>query len=209
MDLEELAREQEVQSHLVRRFNDPPINSSIVTGVDVSYSENQAVGCAVVSDIATHETLDIRILETEIDSEYISGFFQLREGPIILELLRSLETTGTVLVDGNGILHPRRFGLASYVGLKLNIQAVGVAKSLLLGEIRSRIHDIADIIDGNEIIGRALWLGEKRPIYVSIGHRISLDTAVRVVRDSCVDDYPGVLLQAHIKSKNELKKLQS
>jgi deoxyribonuclease V len=204
--LEELAREQEEKSKLVKKYDEPSHNSSIIIGVDVSYHENQAVGCAVVADLSTNKIVDTAIIETDIDSEYISGFFQLREGSIILKLLGQLSEIGTVLIDGNGILHPRRFGLASYVGLKMDIQTIGVAKSLMLGELGPRVNDTSDIIDKDEIIGRALWLGKRKPIFVSIGHRISLETAVNIVRQSCVEDYPEVLRQAHIKSNEELRK---
>ncbi|MFW9843343.1 MAG: endonuclease V [Candidatus Thorarchaeota archaeon] len=208
MSLEELAREQEEKSKFVRKYDDPQYDNSIVIGVDVSYFGNKAVGCAVVADLTTQKIVDISLIETEIDSEYISGFFQLREGPIILELLGNFKNIGTVLIDGNGILHPRRFGLASFVGLELDIQTVGVAKSLMLGNLGPRSDDNADVIHNGEIVGRALWLGRRKPIYISIGHRISLETAFRVVRDSCIDDYPNVLHQAHVQSKEALEKMR-
>lgn len=207
MSLEKLVREQEKKSKLVRRYDDISHDKSVITGVDVSYSGKKAVGCAVVADVTTLKVIDTSILSKEIEADYIPGFFQLREGPIILELLRDLERIGIVLIDGNGILHPRRFGLASYIGLKLDIPTVGVAKSLMIGDIGPRQGDIADIVDNGDVIGKALWLGKRKPIYVSIGHRVSLETAVKVVRDSCVDDYPSVLYRAHIKSKEELKRL--
>jgi deoxyribonuclease V len=205
--LGELAKEQEEKSKLVKRYDENPDDCTYITGVDVSYSNDQAIGYAVVANTATQEIIDTAMCAAEIDSEYISGFFQLREGPIILKLLSSLETTGTVLIDGNGVLHPRRFGIASYVGLKMNVQTVGVAKSLMLGEIGQRSGDTADIVHNNEVIGRALWLGKRKPIYISIGHRITLESAVKVVRDSCVNDYPHVLHQAHVKSKEEIDRI--
>ncbi len=207
VDLDEVEREQELLSRLVIHQDDLPLGDSIITGVDVSYSENHAVGCAVVSDSRTHEILNTSTVETEVDCEYISGFFQLREGPIILKLLNKITDPGIVLVDGNGILHPRQFGLASFLGVKRDLPTIGVAKKLMLGEIGPRTTDIADITHKGVVLGRALWLGERKPIYISIGHRVSIDTAVRIVRESSVNNYPEVLREAHRLSKIELKKL--
>jgi deoxyribonuclease V len=205
LDLDEVAREQELLSRLVIHQDDLPFGDSIITGVDVSYSENHAVGCAVVSNTRTHEILNTITLETEVECEYISGFFQLREGPIILKLLNKITDPGIILVDGNGILHPRHFGLASYLGVKRDIPTIGVAKKLMLGEIGPRSTDTADITHEGTVLGRVLWSEEKKPIYISIGHRVSLDTAVRIVRESSVNNYPEVLRQAHRISKIELK----
>jgi deoxyribonuclease V len=205
--LEKIAKEQEELSELVIRDDDFQSSYPIVTGVDVSYAGHLAVGCAVISNIETHSFLEIITNKMTIESKYISGFFQLREGPILLDLLHSIENPGILLVDGNGILHPRRFGLASYLGLKCDIPTIGVAKNLMIGELCSRSGNSADIIHNDQIVGKALWLGKKKPVYVSIGHRISLDSAVRVVKESCIDDYPAVLRQAHLTSDIELRKL--
>ncbi len=202
--LEEAKEEQLRLARLIKREDDLP-SGTIITGIDVSYSDERAIGCAVVSNYVTREILTIKTLEATPDSRYIPGLFQLREGPITLELLNMIEQPGIVLIDGNGILHPRRFGLASYIGLKRDVPTIGAAKSLMLGEIKQRSEDMADIVHNNEILGRAIWSGKRKPIYVSIGHRVSLDTAVRIVRESSVRGYPDVLMQAHAISKDALK----
>jgi deoxyribonuclease V len=206
LDLAALAKEQKDLAKIIRKYDDPPYSRPIVTGVDVAYSEDLAVGCAVVIDNCTKEILDSSTIIREIASDYIPGFFQLREGPILIELIQNLKMHGIILVDGNGILHPRRFGLASYLGVKMNAQTIGVAKKLMLGKIGLRMDNTAEVIQGNEILGRVLWLKERKPIYVSIGHRISLDTAVRVVTESSIGGYPEALRQAHIMSKEALNR---
>jgi deoxyribonuclease V len=204
LDLELLAKEQEKLAKRVKRHDDPPNRGSILTGVDVAYSDDHAVGYAIVIDNTTKETIDSASTTKEIESDYIPGFFQLREGPILTSLVRKLKTPGIVLVDGNGILHPRRFGLASYLGLKRDVQTIGVAKKLMLGSIGQRIGNSASIIDQGEVIGKAVWVNENRPIYVSIGHRVSLETSVNIVVSSSVKGYPDVLRKAHIMSRRIL-----
>jgi len=206
LDFAALAKEQKDLAKIVRKDDDPPYSSPIVTGVDVAYTEDLAAGCAVVNNNYTKEILDSSSIIREIDSDYVPGFFQLREGPILIELIQNLETHGTILVDGNGILHPRRFGLASYLGVKMDVQTIGVAKKLMFGEVGPRMGDSAEVIQDKEVLGRVLWLNGRKPIYVSIGHRISLDTAVRIVIESSRDGYPEALRQAHIMTKEVLKR---
>jgi deoxyribonuclease V len=200
-----LAREQERLAHLVKRIDEPPYSRPVVTGMDVAYSNDLAVGCAVVFDNSRKETIDVATVTSKIESDYIPGFFQLREGPILLELAKEIDTSHVVLVDGNGILHPRRFGLASYLGLKASLQTIGTTKRLMLGQIGQRLGDVADIVIDNEVVGRAVWLGKNRPVYVSIGHRVSLDTSVKVVQESSFKGYPEALRRAHAISRRVLK----
>jgi deoxyribonuclease V len=208
LDLIALAKKQKDLSKAVKRFDDPCHDSHIVTGVDVAYTRTIAAGCAVVFNNDTREILSSLTLTREVESDYIPGFFQLREGPIIIDLVQNLKEHGMILLDGNGILHPRRFGLACYIGVTLDVQTIGVAKKLMLGEIGPRSENSAEIRENNEVLGRALWLKEKRPIFISIGHRVSLESAVKVVIDSSVHGYPEVLRQAHNLSKEALRKIR-
>lgn len=205
LNLTSLTKDQDRFAKYVKRYNDPSYSSSIVIGLDVAYSKNRAAGVAIVFDNSLKKIVTSETVVREIESEYIPGFFQLREGPILIDLVQNLKTNGIVLVDGNGILHPRRFGLASYLGIKMNVQTIGVAKKLLLGNLGPRSGNCAEIIHADEVLGRALWLNGRKPIYVSIGHRVSLETAVKVVTDSSTDGHPEVLRRAHILSKRLLK----
>jgi len=188
----------------------PPFEGTTVTGVDVSYSENVAAGCAVVMNVESNEIIQTEQKTLECFTPYIPGYFFLREGPGLIELLRDLDETGPVLIDGNGILHPRRFGLASHLGVHLDLQTIGVAKKLLLGDMQPRQGNTASILDGNDCVGMALWLnGRKKPVYVSVGHRISLSTAVKIIQYSSISGYPEPLRRAHHISKKKLQAVQS
>ncbi len=95
-------------------------------------------------------------------------------------------------------------GLASYVGVKLDVPTIGVAKNLLLGELGLREDEMAPIIDDGETIGAAVWSGKRKsPIYVSIGHKISLDTAIEIVKSCSIYRIPEPLRCAHICASNE------
>jgi deoxyribonuclease V len=180
----------------------PPFDKSIVTGIDVHYSGSLAVGCATVVEVGTLKAIQTVTLNREVQFDYIPGYLYLREGPIILDLLQLLDTTGPVLIDGNGVLHPRRLGLASYVGVALNIQTVGVAKTLHIGTIGPRVGKEAPIREDDEVIGMAIWLGKEKPVFVSVGNSVTLSTSVRIVRDCSVDGYPEPLRIAHRTAKD-------
>lgn len=194
--------EQEELAKQIVREDDPPLdNQCLVTGVDVYYVEETAVGSAVTMDLPSHETSKKRTLIIPCEFPYVPGFFHLREGPVSISLLREVENTGPVLVDANGILHPRRCGLASYIGLKSGKQTIGVAKSLLLGDVGPCRDDIALITDTDEIVGAAVWLGTEKPVYVSIGHRITLESAVRMVIEATKSGKPEPIVQADQESR--------
>jgi deoxyribonuclease V len=128
---------------------------------------------------------------------YVPGFLGFREGPLLATIAARLETTPDVLlIDGHGLAHPRRFGVACHVGLALNKPTIGVAKSLLYGTIQN-----ANIVaKGGNVIGRVLATTPGRKYYVSIGHRISLPTAFRIVNCSIVDGFSAPLRAAHLNS---------
>jgi deoxyribonuclease V len=150
----------------------------LVCGVDVSYRSGIAHCSAVVM-----ETADLSIVveqaatKSEIKNPYIPGLFILREAGPVLRTLRRLKCYDILLVDGNGLLHPRRCGLACYVGVVADKPAIGVAKSLLCGSVR--YDNYVELED--EILGYRIAKGRKN-LYVSIGHRVSLNSAVSIIQ---------------------------
>ncbi|UCE10338.1 MAG: endonuclease V [Candidatus Thorarchaeota archaeon] len=177
-------------------------------GVDVAYCNEMAHACAVIFDIPTQSIVRREKVIVDCEFPYVPGHFYLREAPVILRLLDRFEKT-MFLIDGNGVLHPRRMGLASYIGVKLDVPTIGIAKSLLHGKLSKREGNRAFITDNGETIGSAVWLpGKKKPIFVSIGHRVSLDTAIRVAKMSSVHGYPEPLRQAHLCA-NEMARVGS
>jgi len=179
-----------------------PSEIKTICGVDVSYKGNKAYCSAVILSRKSLEILDSKNSSFGISSPYIPGFFMLREAkPILLTLKKLRENFDILLVDGHGILHPRKCGLACYVGLKLDKPVIGVAKKLLCGKIRpdSKI----------ELYGKVLgWqIKNKKTIYVSTGHKISLRTAKKIIKELILDKnwYPEPLRIADQNSRNYRK----
>jgi len=149
-----------------------------VCGVDVAYDKyDTAYAVAVVVDLNSKEEVDKAYSICKVYVPYISTYLFLREGAPMLRVLRRLASSyDIILIDGNGILHPRYFGVACYIGMLMDKPSIGVSKSLLCGHI---IDD--DVVLDGIIIGKVLRLRNKS-IYVSIGNKVSLDTAVSIVK---------------------------
>lgn len=136
------------------------------------------------------EIVETQTVEDSIDFPYVPGLLSFREAPLTLAACEKLSVTpDLVLVDGQGIAHPRRLGLASHLGLFLDTPTIGCAKSRLCGSHQTPGHEpgsYAELVDGDETIGAALRtkLGTK-PIYVSIGHKVDLEAAIYWVTECC------------------------
>jgi deoxyribonuclease V len=167
-----------------------------IAGFDVAFFGDKAVCAAVVLDFKTMTVLEKKYLLLKAEMPYIPGFLAFREGPAILQTYYDLEYDPDILmVDGHGIAHPLRAGLASYVGVELAKPCIGVAKSMLVGEI---VDD--KVMIGNEVRGRLVKTKEHaKPVIVSPGHLISVDTAVEIVKKCIVPPHklPEPLHQAH------------
>ncbi len=205
LDIKRLEKEQARLAKRVVRSDDLP-EIRTVAGCDIAYTGNSVVCSVVVMD---YETLKIRETKTRTGSArfpYIPGLLSYREAPIIIDTYHDLELDpDIILVDGNGILHPRRIGLASHLGLSLDKPTVGIAKKLLCGEI---IKD--NILIGKEPVGRVLRTKDiSNPIYVSQGHRISLATAVEIVKKTLADHkLPEPLHEAHKHANKQRRKIK-
>ena len=157
-----------------------------VAGVDASYRGGQARAAAVVLGFPALEPLEQAVCQMPVSFPYVPGLLSFREAPVILEALSRLKTTPDVLiVDGHGLAHPRRFGLACHLGVLLELPSLGCAKSILIGEAAppgEAPGDASELIWQGELLGMALRTRAfARPVYVSVGHRIDLPSAVRVV----------------------------
>ena len=186
------AREYQVRlAGLVSRRGE--VNSPrFVAGVDVSVGRGKGMarGAVVVLNYPELKVVEMEVVYGELGFPYIPGLLSFREAPLTLAVFTKLSITpDLVLVDGQGIAHPRRFGLAAHLGLFLDVPTIGCAKSLLCGS-----HDMpalgrgnyAEIIDRGETIGVALRTRHKvKPVYVSIGHKIDLKSAVHWVLACC------------------------
>jgi deoxyribonuclease V len=149
-----------------------------------------ATGAVVVLEYPGLNLVEVSVIRGTVNFPYIPGLLSFREAPLVLRAFQALETTpDLVLVDGQGIAHPRRIGLASHLGLFLDVPTIGCAKSRLCGshEVPGiEAGEYTELMDKQEIIGVVLRTKVRtKPVYVSIGHRIDLPTAVYWVRECC------------------------
>ena len=171
-----------------------------ICGVDASYKDWNGQCAAIIFDYIQKKVLESVTSSFKITSPYIPGLFMLRESKPIFNTLQKLEKKYDILlVDGNGQLHPRHCGLACYVGLILDKPVIGIAKKLLCGTVQSD----STIKHNGKVVGVQLTYG-KRKIFVSIGNKISLKTAVKIVKNLVEEKnwYPEPLRLADMKSKS-------
>lgn len=165
-----------------------------IAGVDVAYGRRggpaRAAAClfdaAGLFDGGGLRPLDAAVCTLAAAFPYVPGLLSFREAPAAIAALgRLARRPDLLLCDGQGIAHPRRIGIASHLGLWLDIPAIGVAKSRLVGthaEPGPAPGDWAPLCDGGEVIGAVVRTRPGvRPIYVSTGHRVSLATAIAIV----------------------------
>ena len=187
---------QRVLSRRVSRIDDPDFEPRFLCGIDVAYDGDTAFVAAVVWNVAEREFVETVAMTDSVSTKYVPGFLGFREGPLLVRIAERLRVRPDVfLLDGQGVAHPRKFGLACHVGLALDWPTIGVAKSRLYGR-----SDQGKILDPEgEIIGRVVT-ADNRKFYVSVGHRISLQTASDLVEKSIVNGHPSPLRQAHLES---------
>jgi len=184
-----------------------------IAGVDISVGkeDGMATGAVVILNYPELRVMETKVARGKLDFPYIPGFLSFRESPLTLAACQKLAITpDLILVDGQGIAHPRRLGLASHLGLFLNTPTIGCAKSILCGSHEApgaEPGSYTEVVDRGEIIGAALRtkLGVK-PVYVSIGHKIDLQTAIYWVMNCCRGyRLPEPTRLAHLAAGRNLK----
>lgn len=167
-----------------------------VAGFDVSYVGNKCVCAAVVFDFNTMEIVEKKVIIDKPHMNYAPGFMAFREGPLIVQAYYDLEHDPDVLmVDGHGIAHPLKAGLAAYIGTELVKPTIGVAKSVIDGEVKDGKVYYDGEVRGEEVVTKE----HARPVFVSPGHMISLQTAVEIVRKCIIPPHkmPEPIHKAH------------
>ena len=166
-----------------------------VAGADMAFDPetNVAFAGVIVYRFPDMQEVERRMARRRLRFPYVPGLLSFRESPVLLAALARLKTDpDLLLIDGHGYAHPRRFGIACHLGVLLDAPTIGCAKSLLVGEHDEpggRAGATAPLLLGGERLGVALRTRERvKPIYVTVGHRVSLDSAVRLVRQ-CVDGF--------------------
>lgn len=164
----------------------------LIGGVDISVNRwtGTGKGAAVVLSYPDLEIVETKVVTDRIEFPYVPGLLSFREAPLILAALEKITVTpDLIMVDGQGMAHPRRMGLASHLGLFLGVPTIGCAKSRLCGECEepgSEAGSYAELTDKGEVIGSALRTkAGVKPVYVSIGHMIDLPSAMRWVLACC------------------------
>lgn len=175
-----------------------PAEVGLVGGVDVAYAGDIGIGAAVILDSATLEVVETAVATCPVKMPYVPTLLSFRELPPAMAAIRRLKRQPDVfLVDAQGWAHPYRCGFACHLGLALGKPAVGVAKSRLIGE-PTEIDGRTVLVDKGEVIGEVVATHEGvKPVYVSVGHMVSLETAVGIVRHLSRSRIPEPTLQAH------------
>ncbi|KAF8658650.1 hypothetical protein HU200_059117 [Digitaria exilis] len=204
-----------------------------IGGTDISFlKEDPSTACAavVVLDADTLEVVYEEFNVVRLQVPYIPGFLAFREAPILLGLLEKVKNNAShfypqlLMVDGNGLLHPRGFGLASHLGVLADLPTIGVGKNLhhveglnqseVRRELEGKENCNKEFISLTGLSGTTWGVamrsspGSSKPVYISIGHRISLDSATAIVKLCCKYRVPEPTRQADIRSKVFLQKLQ-
>ncbi len=197
----------------------------LVAGIDISTNTdlNNPISFATVvimnSDLDPNLNQGLNIVWTntikvKLEEEYISSFLSFRELDAMINVIKTIPNEyypDIILVDGCGYMHPRNFGLACHLGVKLGIPCIGVSKKLLYLEESNRnlifMGPVAKLYDNNEVVGYA-YLSARNPIYISIGHMISLENSYNIIKKYCIYRIPEPIRQADIISRSYLRNLQ-
>lgn len=171
----------------------PPLESCrLIAGADISYNRHSPTMYAAVLVLRMEDLslVEVRTAVAETHFAYQPGYLSFREAPILLEAFAQVESEpDAIMFDGQGIAHPRRLGLACHMGLWLQRPCLGCAKSRLVGRHASldlEAGSTADLVDREEVVGRVVRTKTGvRPVFVSPGHLIDLDSAVALVQASC------------------------
>lgn len=161
------------------------VEPRFIAGIDVSVKKSRSIGTAavVILEFPGLELVEVKTVQDEINFPYIPGLLSFREAPIILKAYEQLEhSPDLIMVDGQGIAHPRRLGIAAHLGLFFDIPTIGCAKSRLCGSYQMPSVEpgsFEEIVDNNETIGVVLRTKhDTKPVYISIGHKIALEDAI-------------------------------
>ncbi len=176
--------QRELASRVIREPTFDQVET--IAGVDASFRDGLAHAAICLFRYPELECLETVTVVRPIDFPYVPGLLGFREVPALLEAFERLERLpDLILVDGHGLAHPRRFGIASHLGVVLDRPTIGCAKSLLVGEHRlpaRRRGSRTRLLHRGEVVGTCLRTRDGvKPVYASIGHRVDLATAVRVI----------------------------
>ena len=205
-----------IQSILGEKVKIIPLRKDpkIIAGVDASFLDDKVIGVACLYKYPEIFPLEDAYAVAEIPFPYISGFLSFREGPVIIESLRKLKVEPhVILFDGQGIAHPKGLGIASHMGVILDIPTIGCAKSRLIGEYKQpgiKKGKTSSLKHHGKVVGAVVRTRDHvKPVFISPGHRIDLKASVEIVL-KCARRYrlPEPLRRADFLSKKIKRALQ-
>jgi len=163
-------------------LNGAPQDVRLVAGADIAVGGDRARGAVVLLSYPELRPLEQQVVEAELTFPYVPGLLAFREVPVLAEAFRRLSRRpDLLLVDGQGLAHPRRFGIACHLGLLLDVPTIGCAKSRLVGDhgpLGEEAGSRTELRDGPDVLGLVLRMrAGVTPVYVSVGHRIGLSEA--------------------------------
>jgi deoxyribonuclease V len=187
---------REIQNNLSKKIQiDISLNINkikIIAAADISFNRLSKMLYAALVLVRFSDLQPIKIYKHKEEAffPYIPGYLSFREAPPIISLFKHLSTIPDILLcDGQGLAHPRGFGLASHLGLFLDIPTIGCAKSILVGQCEeppTHKGSYSDLIYNNKLVGVALRTRKGvKPIYISIGHKLRLGDAIKIIMHCC------------------------
>lgn len=207
-----ISKAHKAQMHLTEKIiteDKLPQKINYIASVDAAYSDQLAIGAVAVLDYESLELLESRIATCEVKFPYIPTLLSFREIPSTVACIKKLKLQPDVLLaDGQGIAHPYGCGFASHLGLAIGKPTIGVAKSRLIGK-PTEIAGEDFLVQKGQIISAVVTTKEgAKPVYVSVGHLISLGTAVKIVKHCARNSrIPEPLLHAHRIASEEKKRI--
>lgn len=183
-----------------------------VAGVDVAYTRDIAIGAVAVLDYASLKLVEAQTALYKTRFPYIPTMLSFRETPPAVFCIKKLKIKPDVfLIDGHGFAHPYRCGFASHLGLVIGKPTIGVAKNVLLHDLRElKVEDDVVLLKhDDEIVGATVTTKHGcKPVYVSVGHMISLETAIKIVKNCTRNSrVPEPILKAHEIAGAEKRKI--
>lgn len=182
--LQAAKQQQEHLRQLVIAYDELPAEIRTVAGVDVAYEQgsNRLVAAVAVLDATSLAVLQVASHHGEATFPYIPGLFSFRELPAVLSALEQLPVEPDLLIcDGQGLAHPRRFGLACHLGVVTGIPTIGCAKTRLVGTyapVAENRGSYSALVDAGQLVGQVVRTQTaKNPVFVSVGHKVALATA--------------------------------
>ena len=186
-----IAIQKKLSSAVIREGR--PSEIRVAAGLDAAFTRDKkrCIGGVVLWDIFNKKVVEQHSALRELYFPYIPGLLSFREAPALIAALRKLHSRPDLIIcDGQGIAHPRRLGIACHIGLITGLPAIGCAKSRLIGEYSEpgiRKGEMSPLRDRDELVGSVLRTRDNvKPVFVSVGHKIELDAAVRIILDCAI-----------------------